>query len=110
MVTELSQQLTDLEKEKIKLEEEYKEQLKKNKPEHKSFSQKFDGPIKLLQGFAIAIGIFATLWQYISNSSHERAEAAREYQKSYYLAQMSVYAEVVDATAILSNAIPDSTE
>jgi|SRR6185369_7676268 len=109
MATEPSQQLTDLEKEKIRLEEEYKEQLKKSKPEHKSFSQKFDGPIKLLQGFAIAVGIFATLWQYISNSSHEREEAAREYQKSYYQAQMNVYAEAVDATAVLSTTT-DSSE
>lgn len=110
MPTEPTPQLTDIEKEKIRLEEEYKAQLKKNKPGPKSFSERFDPPIKLLQGFAIAVGIFATLWQYMSNSSSERAEAAREYQKSFYQAQMAVYAEAVNETAILSTATPDSTE
>jgi len=110
MPTEPTLPLTDLEKEKIRLEEEYRAQLKKDKPGSKSFSEKFDGPIKLLQGFAIAVGIFATLWQYMSNSSNERAEAAREYQKSFYQAQMAVYAEAVNETSILSTATPDSTE
>jgi hypothetical protein len=110
MPTEPTPQLTDIEKEKIRLEEEYKAQLKKDKPGRKSFSERFDPPIKLLQGFAIAVGIFATIWQYMSNSSNERAEAAREYQKSYYQAQMAVYAEAVNATATLSTATPDSTE
>lgn len=110
MPAEPTPQLTDLEKERIRLEEEYKAQLKKDKPGRKSFSERFDPPIKLLQGFAIAVGIFATLWQYMTNSSNERAEAAREYQKSFYQAQMAVYAEAVNETAILSNAEPDSTE
>jgi hypothetical protein len=108
MPTEKPLELTQAEKDKIRLEEEYREKLKKEKPA--PFFDRFDGPIKLLQGFAIAVGIFATLFQYISNSSHERAEAAREYQKSYYQAQMTVYAEAVNETAILSTATPDSTD
>jgi hypothetical protein len=108
MPTEKPLELTQAEKEQIRLEENYRDELKKEKPV--SFFDRFDGPIKLLQGFAIAVGIFATLFQYISNSSHERAEAAREYQKSYYQAQMAVYAEAVNETAILSTAMPDSAD
>ncbi len=106
--------LTDIEKEKIKLEEEYREELKKGKeekkPDEKTFYDKVDGPLKLLQGVAIAAGIFATIFQYVSNSRSERAEARREYQKSFYEAQMSVYAEAVSFTATLSTATPDSAE
>ena len=108
MATEKPLELTQAEKERIRLEEKYRDELKKEKPV--SFFDRFDGPIKLLQGLAIAIGIIATLIQYASNSSHERAEAAREYQKSYYQAQMAVYAEAVNETAVLSTATPDSTE
>lgn len=101
--------LTENEKERIRLEEAYRHDLKKEKPERKSFFDKFDGPTKLLQSLAIAVGILATIWQYIANSRSEREEAAREYQKSFYQAQMSVYAEAVNETATLSTANPDSS-
>jgi hypothetical protein len=109
--------LTDKDKERIREEEEYKAKLKKEKPEHKNFSQKltaffewFDGPGKFFQTLAIAAGIVLTVQQYSANSRSERTEAAREYQKSFYQAQMAVYTEAVNETAALSTAVPDSPE
>jgi hypothetical protein len=97
-----NEQLSEEEKNKIKLEEFYRNEIKNKTAKSKSFFDKIDGPIKFLQGLAIALGIFASLWQYRSNSEHERMEAAREYQKSFYQAQMAVYAEAVNAASILA--------
>ena len=102
--------LTELEKDKIRSEEMYRNEVKAHSAKPKTFFDRLDGPIKLLQGTTIAIGIFATLWQYIANSRQERAEAAREYQKSFYQEQMKVYAEAVEQAAIISTAIPDSDQ
>lgn len=100
--------LTDNEKNKIRAEEAYRSEVKSQLSKPKGFSDKIDGPIKLLQGAAIAIGIFATLIQYISNSRKEREEAAREYQKSFYQEQMKVYAEAVEQASVISTAVPES--
>jgi hypothetical protein len=120
--------LTENEKNRIRLEEEYRDELRKEKYKQREAAKKkeekpktfmdrlriffdwFDGPSKLLQTLAIATGILLTVQQYSSNSKSERAEAAREYQKSYYEAQMAVYAEAVNETATLSTVNPDSQE
>ncbi|HYV94936.1 MAG TPA: hypothetical protein VE978_24390 [Chitinophagales bacterium] len=100
--------LTDDEKEKIKQEDEYRGQLKKDSGKPKSLFDKLDGPIKVLQGITIALAIFASLWQYHTNSIKAREEAARDYQKSFYQEQMKVYAEAVNQASVISTASPDS--
>ncbi|PSL44306.1 hypothetical protein CLV51_106172 [Chitinophaga niastensis] len=102
--------LKENEKEKIQLEEQYRNEVRKSIPAPKSFFDRFDGPIKFFQFIAIALGIFATVWQYKLNSDNAQIAAAREYQKSFYQAQMSVYAEAVNEVSILSNVDADSTE
>jgi hypothetical protein len=102
--------LTEDEKNKIRDEEAYRNKIESNSKNSKSFSDRIDGPLKLLGGISIAIGIFASLLQYRTNSKRQMEEAAREYQKSFYQAQMSVYAEAVNATSVLATADPDSSE
>ena len=100
--------LTEDEKEKIKEDEEYRSGVRKNFPKAKSFFDRLDGPIKVLQGITIALAIFASLWQYHTNSVRAREEAARDYQKSFYQEQMKVYAEAVNEASTISTAAPDS--
>lgn len=100
--------LTEDEKEKINEDEKYRSELRKNFPKARSFFDKLDGPIKVLQGITIALAIFASLWQYHSNSIRAREEAARDYRKSFYQEQMKVYSEAVNQASVISTAPPDS--
>jgi hypothetical protein len=102
--------LTETEKNKIELEEKYRQEIKSRLKVPPSFSDKIDGPIKVLQGLAIAIGIAASLIQYSINSRQERSEAAREYQKTFYQEQMRIYSEAVNATSIIATADVSSDE
>jgi hypothetical protein len=102
--------LTEEEKNKIRLEENYKSELHVKSTEKKSFLDRLDSSSKILQTIAVAVGIFLSLNQYMKNSDSERREAARDYQKSFYQAQMNVYMEVVNSTSILVTADPDSEE
>ena len=102
--------LSEAEKTRIRLEEAYRNEVKSVIKEEKSFFDRLDGPIKLIGGLAVVIGIIISIIQYKANSRNQRVEAAREYQKSFYQAQMSVYAEAVNATSILSTADPNSAE
>jgi hypothetical protein len=102
--------LTEQERDKIRMEELYRQVVKNGQVKPSSFFDRFDGPIKALQGIAVAIGIFATLWQYRVNSDHERKEAAQTYQKTFYENQMAVYQETVHECAILSTADSCSRE
>ena len=105
--------LNEQEKEKIRLEEHYRREVQdalKEKSKPRSFYDRVDGPLKLIQGLSIAVGILFTLLQYMSNSEHERAEAARDFQKTFYEEQMNIYSEAVNSTAVISTAVPQSKE
>lgn len=92
----------------IRLEESYRDEVKKELAKPTSFMERIDGPLKILQASAIAFGIIFSILQYRANSRQERFEAAREYQKSFYQAQMNVYTEAVNAAAIISTNAPNS--
>lgn len=94
--------LTEADREKIRLEEVYRNEVKKGQPNKRALFALFDGLIKAIQALAIVVGIYLSLRQYSDNSKHEREEAARDYQKAFYQAQMNVYAEVVNAASTLA--------
>lgn len=73
-----------------------------SKKEPGTFYSKIDGPVKLINGLAIVIGIFITITQYMSNSRHQREEAAKDYQKTFFQQQMTIYAEAVNESSILA--------
>ena len=98
------------EKNNIVLEETYRAEVKARLSKPRSFFDKIDGPMKFIQGLAIALGIILSLMQYYRNSRQERIEAARNYQKTFHEEQMKVYAEAVQAASIISTAIPESEE
>jgi hypothetical protein len=102
--------LSEEEKNKIQLEETYRAEIKEKYSKPPSFFDKIDGPMKFVQGFAIAVGIILSLLQYSRNSQSEREEAARNYQKTFHEEQMKVYAETVHAASIISTATPLSPE
>jgi hypothetical protein len=99
--------LSNQEKIKMIREETYRDELKKKS---KSFFDLLDGPIKFATGTAVVIGIILSILQYKENSLHQRYEAARDFQKTFYQEQMTVYAEAVNATAVLSTIDPDHIE
>lgn len=99
--------LSDDEKNKIQLEESYRNEIKKLN-EKKSVYDYIDGPSKLLQAIAIAVGVGLSLLQFRANSANEREEAAKDYKKAFYQTQTNVYAEAVTSTAIISTADPIS--
>jgi hypothetical protein len=101
--------LSDEEKNKIRLEEAYRNEVKKLGSK-KSFFDYIEGPSKLLQAIAIIVGVSLSLLQYKSNSASERKESARDYQKTFYQSQMNVYAEAVNTTSIISTAEPQSED
>lgn len=92
----------------IKLEESYRDEVRKQLATPPGFMERIDGPLKILQASAIAFGILFSILQYRANSRQERYEALREYQKSFYQAQMNVYTEAVNAAAVISTAPPGS--
>lgn len=96
--------LTDTDRARIREEEAFRKEINDKRKDPKSFFDKMDGPIKLLGGLAVAVGIYLSIFQYMENSKNQRIEAAREYQKSFYQAQMAVYAEAVTATSIIATA------
>jgi hypothetical protein len=102
-------ELSDDEKLKIKLEETYRNEINKL-PGKKSYFDHAESYSKLFQTVAIIIGVVLSLLQYRVNSSNERAEAARDYQKTFYQTQMNVYAEAVTSTSVISTAIPQSED
>ncbi len=97
--------LTDDEKNKIRLEEKYRGEVKKAL-EKKSVYDRIEGPTKLFQALAIIVGVTLSVLQFKANSANQREEAARDYKKSFYQEQMKVYAEAVSSTAVLSTAEP----
>jgi hypothetical protein len=99
--------LSDEEKNKIRLEEAYRNEVKKLGAK-KSLFDYIEGPSKLFQAVAIIVGVSLSLLQYRSNSTSERKESARDYQKTFYQSQMNVYAEAVNSTSIVSTADPKS--
>lgn len=101
--------LSDEEKNKIRLEEAYRNEVKKLGSK-KSFFDYIEGPSKLLQAIAIVVGVSLSLLQYKSNSDSERKESARDYQKTFYQSQMNVYAEAVNTTSVISTAEPKSED
>jgi len=106
--------LTDLEKEKIKLEEIYRSEVKSSFKDSPSLYDRIENPLRVFGSLfgvvAVVIGIYASVRQYKENSENERIAAAREYQKSFYEAQMEVYAEAVSATSIIATAEPSSPD
>lgn len=99
--------LSDEEKNKIRLEESYRNEVRKQDSKKHLFDY-VEGPSKLLQAIAIIVGVTLSLLQYKSNSDSERKESARDYQKTFYQSQMNVYAEAVNSTSIISTADPQS--
>jgi hypothetical protein len=100
--------LTDEEKIKIELEEQYRnEVLQKFKT--KSKLDLVETIIKILQGIAIIVGVWATYIAY-KKQNEDRAiqekasieQTAKEYRKGFYDKQFQFYSEACDATAILA--------
>lgn len=103
-------ELTEDEKLKIKLEETYRHEIKNTPAQKKSFFDHVESYSKLFQTVAIVIGVVLSLLQYKVNSDNERAEAAKDYQKTFYQTQMNVYSEAVNATSVISTADPASAD
>lgn len=103
-------ELTTDEKLKIKLEETYRHEIKNTPAQKKSFFDHVESYSKLFQTVAIVIGVVLSLLQYKVNSDNERAEAAKDYQKTFYQTQMNVYSEAVNATSLISTADPASAD
>ncbi len=105
--------LSDEEKNKIRLEEAYRNEVKASSAEVKKGGRKSINDYaelfsKVVQPIAIVVGVMLSVFQYRANSSNERQEAARDYQKTFYQTQMNVYAEAVNSTSIISTANPES--
>lgn len=101
-------QLSNEEKNKIELEEQYRnEVLQKSKT--KSKLDLFETIIKMLQGVAIIVGVWATYNAYKKQNEdrviQEKASAeqtAKEYRKGFFDNQFKLYSEACDATSILA--------
>jgi hypothetical protein len=100
--------LSDEEKSKIELEEHYRNEV------HQKFRTKskldlVETIIKILQGVAIVVGVWATYIAY-KKQIEDRAiqekvsieQTAKEYRKGFYDKQFQFYSEACDATSILA--------
>lgn len=100
--------LTNEQKERIQLEEQYREELaKKSKP--KSKIDLVETTIKILQGLAIIAGIWATYYAYKKQNDERRIQervqiqqTAKEFRKSFYEKQLQYYSEAAEAAATLA--------
>jgi hypothetical protein len=98
--------LTEEEKTRIVLEEEYRTEVAKK---FKSKIDLVETIIKILQGMAIIVGIWATYYAYKKQTEENRAQelkqiqqTAKEFRKSFYERQLQYYAEAAEATATLA--------
>jgi hypothetical protein len=100
--------LTNEEKTKIALQEQYRnEVIQQNKS--KSKLDVVEGVIKILQGLAIIAGIWATYYAYKKQNDDrliqekENAEqTAKEFRKAFYEKQFQFYTEASEAAATLA--------
>jgi hypothetical protein len=102
--------LSNEEKNKIELEEKYRSEVAK-KLKRKSALDTVETTIKILQGFAIIAGIWATYYAYqkqnsdrIAQEKENIAQTAKEFRKSFYEKQFEFYSEASDAVATLATA------
>lgn len=98
--------LTEEEKTRIFLEEKYRKEVSKK---FKSKIDLVETVIKILQGLAIIVGIWATWYAYQKQNEEnriqelkQREQTAREFKKSFYEKQLQYYAEAAEATATLA--------
>ncbi len=100
--------LSDQEKNKIELEEHYRNEVLQ-KFRSKSKLDLLETIIKILQGVAIVVGVWATYIAY-KKQIEDRAiqekvsneQTAKEYRKGFYDKQFQFYSEACDATSILA--------
>jgi hypothetical protein len=102
--------LSEEEKTKIVFEEQYRNEVAKK---FKSKIDLIETIIKILQGLAIIVGIWATYYAYKKQSAENRAQdlrqiqqTAKEFRKSFYERQLQYYAEAAEATATLATEKP----
>jgi uncharacterized membrane-anchored protein YhcB (DUF1043 family) len=98
--------LNEEEKTRIILEEQYRNEVKKK---FKSKIDLVETVIKILQGLAIIVGIWATYYAYQKQNKEnkqreieQQQQTAREFRKSFYEKQLQYYAEAAEATATLA--------
>jgi len=106
--------LTEEEKTRILLEEQYRKEVSKK---FKSKIDLVETIIKILQGLAIIVGIWATYYAYQKQNEEnrlqeikQREQTAREFRKSFYEKQLQYYAEAAEATATLATEKPGSED
>jgi hypothetical protein len=100
--------LTEQEKLKIQLEENYRNEITSNLTNKKKIDW-IETVTKIGQGLAIIIGIIVTISQFKKQTEDKRQQerdrleqTAKEYRKYFYQKQFEFYSEAVEATAILS--------
>ncbi len=100
--------LTDDEKLKIQLEENYRNEITSNLKNQKEIDW-IEKITKIGQGLAIIIGIIITISQFKKQIEDKRQQerdrleqTAKEYRKYFYQKQFEFYSEAVEAAAILS--------
>jgi len=100
--------LTEQEKSKIALEEQYRNEISKA-IQTKSKIDLIETITKILQGLAIVVGIWATYFAYKKANDDRRAQeleymrqTAKEFRKTFYEMQLQYYAEAAEATGTLS--------
>lgn len=100
--------LTEEEKSKIALEEQYRNEVAL-KFKSKSKIDLVETIIKILQGLAIIAGIWATYYAYQKQNEEkrnqeiqQRQQIAKEFRKSFYEKQLQYYAEAAEATATIA--------
>ena len=101
--------LTEEQKTKIALEEQYRNEVAL-RFKSKSKIDQVETVIKILQGLAIIAGIWATYYAYKKQNDESRAQeiqqrqqTAKEFRKSFYEKQLQYYAEAAEATATLAS-------
>jgi hypothetical protein len=100
--------LTDEEKLKIELQEQYRQEVTK-KFASRSKIDYIETVIKIVQGLAIIIGIWATYAAYRQQNKDRAAQekerleqTAKEFRKSFYEKQFQFYCEAAEATSTLA--------
>ena len=100
--------LSKEEQEKIEIEERLRQEIiARQKPKTKI--DLLEKAIKILQGMAIIIGIWATYNAYrkqnmdrLQQEKQQFEQTAKEFRKYFYQKQLEYYAEVTEATATLA--------
>lgn len=93
--------LSKEEKLKIELEEKYRHEVN-GKFKSKSKIDYIETVTKIVQGVAIAVGIFFTYMTYAGKSKEDSAQTAKEFRKTFYEKQFQFYTEATDAASILA--------